>query len=102
MNYRPTMPLSNLFKNCAYYWTFGAVIGIPLCSVNYAAPSNVNLVYGGLVLFAVSQLGNLICHIMLSRLRKAEGNVLNTFVHSLLNFYGLRFTRKTYSDWIPI
>ncbi len=24
---RPTMPLSNLFKNCAYYWIFGAVIG---------------------------------------------------------------------------
>ena len=24
---RPTMPLNNLFKNCAYYWIFGAVIG---------------------------------------------------------------------------
>jgi hypothetical protein len=21
------MPLNNLFKNCAYYWSFGAVIG---------------------------------------------------------------------------
>jgi very-long-chain enoyl-CoA reductase len=35
---RPTMPLSNLFKNCTYYWAFGAVIGYPLCSPSYVAP----------------------------------------------------------------
>ena len=35
---RPTMPLSNLFKNCAYYWTFAAVIVLPLCSARYTAP----------------------------------------------------------------
>lgn len=71
---RPTMPLNNLFKNCAYYWTFAAVIGIPLCSPNYVAPSNMTMVYAGLALFLLSQVGNLICHVMLRNLRPAEGS----------------------------
>ena len=70
---RPTMPLSNLFKNCAYYWTFGAVIGYPLCSPKYVAPSD-NFVYAGLAIFIVSEIGNLICHLMLSNMRPAEGS----------------------------
>jgi len=32
------MPLSNLFKNCAYYWAFGAVIGHPLAHPNFTPP----------------------------------------------------------------
>lgn len=71
---RPTMPLQNLYKNCTYYWAFGAVIGIPLCATSYVAPTNEALVYAGLAIFLVSQVGNLICHIMLSKLRKAEGS----------------------------
>jgi len=70
---RPTMPLSNLFKNCAYYWTFGAVIGYPLCGPRYVEPS-MEYVYTGFTVFALSELGNLICHIMLSRLRPKEGS----------------------------
>ncbi|CAH0520120.1 unnamed protein product [Peronospora belbahrii] len=34
---RPTMPLRNLFKNCSYYWSFGAVVGYPLCHPLYTA-----------------------------------------------------------------
>lgn len=70
---RPTMPLSNIFKNCAYYWTFGAVIGYPLCSPNFQAPSE-QLVYVGFAIFLVSEIGNLICHIMLSNMRPKEGS----------------------------
>ena len=32
---RPTMPLFNLFKNCAYYWTFGSVIGISMFALYF-------------------------------------------------------------------
>jgi very-long-chain enoyl-CoA reductase len=68
---RPTMPLSNLFKNCTYYWTFGAVIGWPLCSPNYIAPSE-NVVMGGLVLFILSELGNFAIHLKLANMRPGE------------------------------
>lgn len=71
---RPTMPLQNLFKNCTYYWTFGAVIGYPLCHPQYAPPSSLAQVYAGLALFAVSEVGNLICHLMLSNMRPKEGS----------------------------
>ena len=70
---RPTMPLSNLFKNCAYYWIFGAVIGYPLCAPSFAAPSETQF-YAGLAIFVLCELGNLICHVMLSNLRPAEGS----------------------------
>jgi len=53
---RPTMPLSNLFKNCIYYWSFGAVIGYPLCSPTFTPPSEVQ-VYVGLAIFALSEIG---------------------------------------------
>lgn len=70
---RPTMPFKNLFKNCTYYWSFGAVIGYPLCSPSYVAPSE-SQVYLGFVIFAVCELGNLMCHLMLSNMRPAEGS----------------------------
>jgi very-long-chain enoyl-CoA reductase len=70
---RPTMPLSNLFKNCTYYWTFGAVIGYPLCSPSYAAPGDFQVLIG-FAIFLLSEIGNLICHIMLSNLRAADGS----------------------------
>lgn len=67
------MPLNNLFKNCAYYWTFGAVIGYPLCSPGFVAPSE-TLVYTGFAIFLLCEVGNLICHIMLSNMRPKEGS----------------------------
>lgn len=70
---RPTMPLTNLFKNCSYYWTFGAVIGYPLCHPDFVPPSLMQ-VYIGLGIFTVSEIGNLICHLMLSNMRPAEGS----------------------------
>lgn len=70
---RPTMPLSNLFKNCAYYWIFGAVIGYPLCSPSFKPPSEMQF-HVGLAIFVLCEVGNLICHVMLSNLRPAEGS----------------------------
>ena len=67
----PTMPLGNLWKNCGYYWTFGAIIGWPLCSPNFVAPAD-NLVYGGLALFVVSELCNFTIHVNLANMRPAE------------------------------
>jgi very-long-chain enoyl-CoA reductase len=41
---RPTMPMSNLFKNSIYYWGFAAMVGYPLCSPDYTAPESKNQV----------------------------------------------------------
>ena len=70
---RPTMPLFNLFKNCGYYWSFGAVIGYPLCSTGFVAPPT-NFVNAGLAIFLLSELGNFYCHVHLSLMRPAEGS----------------------------
>eukprot|EP00605_Chrysophyceae_sp_TOSAG23-4_P000071 GSChrysophyteH1.ASY1.ANO1.73.1 assembled CDS len=71
---RPTMPLSNLFKNCTYYWSFGLVIGYFLCSPYYLGPEDVSTVNFGLALFCLSELGNLIIHLKLASMRPAEGS----------------------------
>ena len=83
---RATMPLSNLFKNCVYYWTFGAVIGYPLSSPGYVAPAEIQ-VQIGLGIFALSEIGNLICHLMLSSLRPAEGSQKRTIPSGFLFDY---------------
>jgi len=70
---RPTMPLSNLFKNCMYYWAFGAVIGYPLCHPGYKRPEQPQ-VFIGLTIFVVSEIGNFVCHVMLRNMRPAEGS----------------------------
>lgn len=66
---RPTMPLSNLYKNCGYYWSFGIFIGYPLCNPNYIPPSNINMVYIGALIFILSELGNFAVHVSLSNMR---------------------------------
>lgn len=70
---RATMPLTNLFKNSIYYWSFAAVIGYPLCHPLYTAPSSAFVLIGA-VIFLVSELGNLLVHIYLAKLRPAEGS----------------------------
>jgi very-long-chain enoyl-CoA reductase len=71
---RPTMPLFNLFKNCAYYWSFGLVVGYPLCHPDYTAPTSELQVQLGLALFAVSEFLNFCVHVQLRNLRPAEGS----------------------------
>ncbi|GMF39005.1 unnamed protein product [Phytophthora lilii] len=71
---RPTMPLRNLFKNCIYYWSFGAVVGYPLCHPQYAGPASAAQVQAGLALMALAELLNLCVHVQLRNLRPAEGS----------------------------
>lgn len=71
---RPTMPLFNLFKNCVYYWSFGLVVGYPLCHPDYTAPTSELQVQLGLALFAVSEFLNFCVHVQLRNLRPAEGS----------------------------
>uniref|UniRef100_K3X5C1 Uncharacterized protein n=1 Tax=Globisporangium ultimum (strain ATCC 200006 / CBS 805.95 / DAOM BR144) TaxID=431595 RepID=K3X5C1_GLOUD len=71
---RPTMPLFNLFKNCSYYWSFGAVVGYPLAHPDYKGPTSELQIQIGLALFAVSELLNFLVHVQLRNLRPAEGS----------------------------
>ncbi|EEY67325.1 3-oxo-5-alpha-steroid 4-dehydrogenase, putative [Phytophthora infestans T30-4] len=71
---RPTMPLRNLFKNCIYYWSFGAVVGYPLCHPLYAGPTSDVQVKAGLALMGVSEFLNLCVHVQLRNMRPAEGS----------------------------
>ncbi len=58
------MPLSNLWRNCAYYWSFGAFIGYPLCQPGQHFPdADGTQVQAGLAIFAISEICNLICHV---------------------------------------
>jgi very-long-chain enoyl-CoA reductase len=65
-----TMPLSNLVKNCSYYWGNAALVAYFVNHPLYTSPSPL-LVYLGLGIFVVSECGNLITHIMLKNLRPA-------------------------------
>lgn len=47
-----TMPLMNLFKNCAYYWGFTAYVAYHVCHPLYTPPSALQT-YLGLAGFAV-------------------------------------------------
>jgi very-long-chain enoyl-CoA reductase len=79
---RPWMPLSNIFKNCGYYWSFAAAIGYFLCHPDFIGPQNPTFtgiqadlqIKIGLAIFGLCELGNLICHIMLSNMRDKEGS----------------------------
>ena len=66
---RPTMPLSNLFKNSIYYWGFAAFVGFPLCHPAYTAPTSWNQVLLGGGLMAASELVNLAVHLQLAGMR---------------------------------
>ncbi|KAL1233853.1 Very-long-chain enoyl-CoA reductase [Trichinella pseudospiralis] len=63
-----TMPLRNLFKNCAYYWGFAAFVGYHVNHPFYTEPkAAVALI--GLVGFLLAELGNYSIHAALSNLR---------------------------------
>lgn len=65
---RPTMPLSNLFKNCTYYWGFAAAIGYVLCHPDYTPQSErVAHIAAGVML--VSELLNGVVHWQLANMR---------------------------------
>lgn len=63
-----TSPLSNVFRNCAYYWTFGAYIAYYVNHPLYTPVSDLQMKIGfGFGLLC--QVSNLYCHILLRNLR---------------------------------
>ena len=69
---RPTMPLRQLFVNCAYYWFFAFVVGWPLCHPAYSPPASAAQVAAGAALMAAAELVNLAVHLQLGGMRPAE------------------------------
>ncbi|KRX53660.1 Very-long-chain enoyl-CoA reductase [Trichinella sp. T9] len=65
-----TMPLRNLFKNCAYYWGFAAFVGFHVNHPFYTEPKAA-IAMIGLVGFLLAELGNYSIHAALSNLRPA-------------------------------
>ncbi|GLC34092.1 hypothetical protein PLESTB_000836600 [Pleodorina starrii] len=64
-----TMPIFNLFKNCAYYWGYAAYVSYFVNHPKYTPPNEkMSMICLGLAL--LMQLGNLRSHIILSNLRK--------------------------------
>ncbi|KAL8789048.1 MAG: hypothetical protein Q9195_007014 [Heterodermia aff. obscurata] len=71
-----TMPARNIFKNSAHYWLLaGANIAYWIYKPNSptARLHNPILIYGGLLLYIVGEVGNLSTHITLRNLRSAGG-----------------------------
>ncbi|KAG2491148.1 hypothetical protein HYH03_010589 [Edaphochlamys debaryana] len=63
-----TMPIANLFRNCAYYWGFAAYVSYFVNHPLYTAP-NETVSKAALGLALLMQAGNLRSHIILSNLR---------------------------------
>jgi len=65
-----TMPIFNLWKNCAHYWTAGLLIGYFMNRPEYTGPSNPTLIWGSVAAWVAFEVGNAITHIQLRNLRK--------------------------------
>jgi very-long-chain enoyl-CoA reductase len=62
------MPMSNLFKNCIYYWGFTAFVAYHVNHPLFTAPSALHThIWAGA--FVLSELGNFSVHIALRNLR---------------------------------
>ncbi|KAJ0705083.1 putative oxidoreductase [Helianthus annuus] len=68
-----TSPLSNVFRNCAYYWTFGCYIAYYVNHPHYTPVSDLQMKIG-FGFGSVMQVANLYCHIILRNLRNPSGN----------------------------
>lgn len=71
-----TMPLRNIFKNSAHYWIlsgFNLAAWLYAPSSPAAKPANPLLLYAGIVLYTLGELGNLQTHITLRGLRSSGG-----------------------------
>lgn len=68
-----TSPIANVFRNCAYYWSFGAFIAYYVNHPLYTPVSDLQMKIGfgfGLV----CQVANFYCHILLKNLRDPNGS----------------------------
>ena len=91
-----TMPLSNLFKNCAYYWGFAAYVSY---FVNHPAytPPPAGLAAALLGAALLCQAANARAHIILAGLRPAGGAAGGYAIPRGFPFDGLRVTCANYT-----
>ena len=71
-----TMPIRNIFKNCFHYWALsGLLIAAFIYSPSSSAAKDPNpvLLYTGLLLFVLGEVGNLQTHLVLKGLRSSGG-----------------------------
>jgi len=64
-----TMPISNLFKNCSYYWGFAAYMSYYINHPLYTRPASERQIFGGLLAFIFCEVGNFSVHLLLKNLR---------------------------------
>lgn len=68
-----TMPVFNLFKNCAYYWSFAAVVGWNVNIPNEKELADWHVIVG-FPWFCVFMLLNFVCHMRLKYMRPKGTN----------------------------
>ncbi|KAI3953108.1 hypothetical protein MKW98_020303 [Papaver atlanticum] len=68
-----TSPISNVFRNCAYYWSFGAFIAYYVNHPHYTPVSDLQMKIG-FGFGVICQVSNLYCHLLLRNLRRPSGN----------------------------
>nr|XP_043633794.1 very-long-chain enoyl-CoA reductase [Erigeron canadensis] len=68
-----TSPVSNVFRNCAYYWSFACYIAYYVNHPFYTPVSDLQMKIG-LGFGLIMQVSNLYCHIILKNLRSPSGN----------------------------
>jgi very-long-chain enoyl-CoA reductase len=68
-----TSPLSNVFRNCTYYWTFGAYIAYYMNHPLYTPVGDLQMKIG-FAFGVLCQISNFYCHILLRKLRRPDGN----------------------------
>lgn len=68
-----TSPISNVFRNCAYYWTFACFIAYFMNHPLYVPVSELQMKIG-FVFGLIMQVSNLYCHIILRNLRNPKGD----------------------------
>lgn len=69
-----TMPLTNLFKNCIYYWGYALFVGYTLCHPLYTPQKNMYIVCGSLFCMLLCECVNGAVHLQFSSMRKGDGS----------------------------
>lgn len=68
-----TSPISNVFRNCAYYWSFGSFIAYYVNHPLYTPVSDLQMKIG-FAFGIICQIANFYCHILLKNLRSTDGS----------------------------